>query len=322
MEYKDYYKTLGVPRNADEKEIKKAFRKLAQQYHPDRNPGDKSAEAKFKEINEAYTVLSDADKRGKYDKFGSQWEQYSRAGGQPQDFDWSQWGGGRAPGGGATRTVTPEEFEQMFGGRGGAGGFSSFFDTLFGGAAGRSARTRGGMGFDPGSMAAQPQRQAVTVAVTLEEAFQGTTRMLQVEDGARLEVSIPRGVTTGSKVRVRGASGQSDIILNVEVESHPRYTREGDNLRVKVPVDLYTALLGGEVHVAAIDKTVALTIPAGTQNGKVIRLRGLGMPHLKQPDQHGDLLAELEVHLPTHLSEKEKALFTDLRQLRKETMRT
>lgn len=319
MEYKDYYKTLGVARDASEKDIKKAFRKLAQQYHPDRNPGDKSAEAKFKEINEAYTVLSDADKRGKYDKFGSQWEQYARAGGQPQDFDWSQWGGGggRAPGGGYTRTVTPEEFEQMFGGRGGAGGFSSFFDTLFGGAAGRTARGRGGMGFDPSSMAAQQApRQEVAAAVTLEEAFQGTTRMLQMEDGARLEVTIPRGVTTGSKVRVRGASG-SDIIIVVEVEPHPRYSREGDNLRVKAPVDLYTALLGGEVQVAAPDKTVALTIPAGTQNGKVIRLRGLGMPHLKQPDQRGDLLAEIEVHLPTRLSEKEKALFTELRQLRK-----
>lgn len=315
MEYKDYYKTLGVPRDAAEKDIKKAFRKLAQQYHPDRNPGDKSAEAKFKEINEAYTVLSDADKRGKYDKFGAQWEQYERAGGQAQDFDWSQWGGGRAPG--STRTVTPEEFEQMFGGRG--GGFSSFFDTLFGGAGGmgRGQRPRGSVGFDPNSMAAQAPRQEVTAAVTLDEAFQGTTRMLQMEDGARLEVTIPRGVTTGSKVRVRGASGQSDIILNVAVEPHPRYTREGDNLRVKVPVDLYTALLGGEVQVTALDKAVALTIPAGTQNGKVIRLRGLGMPHLKQPDQRGDLLAEVEVHLPTHLSDKEKALFGELRQLRK-----
>lgn len=317
MEYKDYYQTLGVARNASEKDIKKAFRKLAQQYHPDRNPGDKNAETKFKEINEAYTVLSDADKRAKYDKFGAQWEQYERAGGQPQDFDWSQWGGaGRAPGGGYTRTVTPEEFEQMFGGRGGAGGFSSFFDTLFGGGGSRGTRGRG-MGFDPASMAAPPQQQEVTAPVSLEEAFQGTTRMMQLEDGSRLEVTIPRGVATGSKVRMRGAGGQGDIILNVEVEPNARYTREGDNLRVKVPVDLYTALLGGEVQVSALDKTVALTIPAGTQNGKVIRLRGLGMPNLKQPDQRGDLLAEVEVHLPTRLSEKERALFTELRSLRK-----
>jgi curved DNA-binding protein len=335
MEYKDYYKTLGVPRGADEKEIKKAFRKLAQQYHPDKNPGDKAAEARFKDINEAYTVLSDADKRAKYDKFGSQWEQYERAGGRPEDFNWGGMGGmGGQPGGGYTRTVTPEEFEQMFGGMGGmggaggAGGFSSFFDALFGGAgaAGMGARgARGGrgptrgMGFDTETLT-RPQRVEVNAAVTLEEAFHGTTRVLQMEDGTRLEVNIPRGVTTGSKVRMKGAGGdagrQNDIVLNIEVEPNTRYEREGDNLRTKVPVDLYTAVLGGEVQVPALDKTVALTIPAGTKNGKTIRLRGLGMPHLKNPDQRGDLLAEVDVHLPTGLSAKEKELFEELRTLR------
>jgi curved DNA-binding protein len=326
MEYKDYYKTLGVARNADEKEIKKAFRKLAQQYHPDKNPGDKSAEARFKEINEAYTVLSDPDKRAKYDKFGAQWEQYERAGGRPEDFNWGGMGG--QPSGGYTRTITPEEFEQMFGGMGGgggagAGGFSSFFDALFGGAAaggmgGRSgrgsSRTRG-MGFDTETMA-RPQRVEVTAAVTLEEAFHGTTRVLQMEDGTRLEVNIPRGVTTGSKVRMKGAGGQNDIVLNIEVQPSERYTRDGDNLRVAVPVDLYTAVLGGEVQVPAFDKTVALTIPAGTKNGKTIRLRGLGMPHLKNPDQRGDLLAEVAVQLPANLTAQEKALFEELRSLR------
>ena len=333
MEYKDYYKTLGVARSADEKEIKKAFRKLAQQYHPDKNPGDKTAEARFKDINEAYTVLSDPDKRAKYDKFGAQWEQYERAGGRPEDFNWGGMGGmGGQPGGGYTRTITPEEFEQMFGGMGGmggaggAGGFSSFFESLFGGAGapgmgggrtGRSTRPRG-MGFDTDTMA-RPQRMEVNAAVTLEEAFHGTTRMLQMEDGTRLEVNIPRGVTTGSKVRMKGAgsdpSRQADIVLNIEVQPNERYTRDGDNLRIKVPVDLYSAVLGGEAHVPALDKTVALTIPAGTKNGKVIRLRGLGMPHLKNPDQRGDLLAEVDVQLPTNLSAKEKALFEELRSL-------
>lgn len=330
MEYKDYYKTLGVARSADEKEIKKAFRKLAQQYHPDKNPGDKSAEARFKEINEAYTVLSDADKRAKYDKFGAQWEQYERAGGRPEDFNWGGMGGmGGQPGGSYTRTISPEEFEQLFGGMGGmgggqgAGGFSSFFDALFGGAGaggmgarGGRTRTRGGMGFDTETMN-RPQRMEVNAAVSLEEAFHGTARVLQMEDGTRLEVNIPRGVTTGSKVRMKGAGGQGDIVLNIEVEPDARYTRDGDNLRVHVPVDLYTALLGGEVQVPAIDKTVALTIPAGTRNGKTIRLRGLGMPHLKNPDQRGDLLAEVDVQLPTNLSVKEKALFEELRGLRK-----
>jgi curved DNA-binding protein len=326
MEVKDYYKTLGVARGADEKEIKKAFRKLAQQYHPDKNPGDKTAEARFKDINEAYTVLSDPDKRAKYDKFGAQWEQYERAGGRPEDFNWGGMGG--QPGGGYARSVTPEEFEQMFGGMGGgsgAGGFSSFFDTLFGGmgaagAGGMGGRGRGstrprGMGFDTETMA-RPQRMEVNAAVSLEEAFHGTTRVLQMEDGTRLEVNIPRGVATGSKVRMKGAGGQNDIVLNIEVQPNERYTREGENLRVRVPVDLYTAVLGGEVQVPALDKTVALTIPAGTKNGKTIRLRGLGMPHIKNPDQRGDLLAEVDVQLPTSLSAKEKTLFEELRSLR------
>lgn len=332
MEYKDYYKTLGVPRNADEKEIKKAYRKLAQQYHPDKNPGDKAAEARFKEINEAYTVLGDADKRAKYDKFGAQWEQYERAGGRPEDFNWGGMGGGPQGGSPYTRTISPEEFEQMFGGMGGgagAGGFSNFFDALFGGGAaggmggraGRGGARQRPMGFDTETMA-RPQRMEVQAAVSLEEAFHGTTRMLQMEDGARLEVNIPRGVTTGSKVRMKGAgrdtASQADIVLNIEVQPNERYTREGDNLRVHVPVDLYTAVLGGEVQVPALDKTVALTIPAGTKNGKVIRLRGLGMPHLKNPDQRGDLLAEVHVQLPTNLSAKEKALFEELRGLHKQ----
>ncbi len=174
------------------------------------------------------------------------------------------------------------------------------------------------MGFDTDTMA-RPQRVEVEAVVTLEEAFHGTTRVLQMEDGTRLEVNIPRGVTTGSKVRMKGAgsesSRQADIVLNIEVQPNDRYTRDGDNLRIKVPVDLYTVVLGGEAHVPALDKTVALTIPAGTKNGKVIRLRGLGMPHLKNPDQRGDLLAEVDVQLPTSLTAKEKALFEELRSL-------
>ncbi len=321
MDYKDYYKLLGVPRNASEKEIKKAFRKLAQQYHPDKNPGDKTAEAKFKEINEAYTVLSDSDKRAKYDRFGSQWEQYARTGGRPEDFDWSNWAGGSAGSGGRpyTRTVTPEEFDQMFGGMGGgtgAGGFSSFFDALFGGGGVRAAGRNRAAGFDPKMMGARPMRQEVHVTVTLEEAFSGSSRVLQLEDGTRLEVNIPRGVHTGSKVRMSGASGQGDIILDIAVLPNDRFKREGDNLRTRVPVDLYTALLGGETQVPTLERSVALKIPAGTQNGKVFRLRGLGMPDLKKPDQSGDLLAEVDVQLPTNLTDQENKLFAELRKLR------
>jgi curved DNA-binding protein len=313
MEYKDYYKTLGVARTAEEKEIKKAFRKLAQQYHPDKNPGDKEAERKFKEINEAYTVLSDADKRSKYDRFGAQWEQYERAGVRPEDMNWSGFGGG-----GQTRRVSPEEFEQMFGGS----GFSSFFDTLFGESGGRGGGRTGtqyrqrGTRFDTMGGFQEAPPNEVPVQITLEEAFHGTTRVLQTMDGARLEANIPRGVKTGSKVRMRGAGDQGNIVLKVEVLPHAEFTREADDLRVKVPVDLYMALLGGEAHIPTLERKLALTIPAGTQNGRVFRLRGQGMPHLKQPDQRGDLLAEVSVTLPTNLTDEEKRLIQRLRELR------
>lgn len=322
MQYRDYYKVLGVAKNADEKEIKRAFRKLAQKYHPDKNPDDPTAEAKFKEVNEAYTVLSDSDKRSKYDRFGSQWEQYERTGGRPEDFDWGQWGGGARNYG---RTVSPEEFEQMFGGMGGAGGgFSSFFETLFGSGFGarsgsqfRQTRTApgGGFGFDSGAPQ-QPARTEVPIDVTLEEAYRGAERMLQTEGGKRLEVNIPPGVRTGSKVRMRGGSQYGDIYLKVNVAPHPRFTREGEDLRVTAPVDLYTAVLGGEVEVPTLDGAVALSIPAGTQNGRTFRLRGQGMPHLRKPDQRGDLFAVVQVTLPAKLSDREQLLFEELRSLR------
>ena len=327
MEYKDYYQILGVPRSADDKEIKRAFRKLAQQYHPDKNPGDKAAEAKFKEINEAYTVLSDPDKRSKYDRFGAQWEQYASHGGRPEDFDWGGWsgtGGGGGRGGGQYRTVTPEEFEQMFGGAAG-GGYSTFFDALFGGGLGGRPggqyRTRGGprygFEFDPqpgqGRAASSPE---VPVEVTLDEAYRGTKRTLQTDSGTRLEVNIPRGVKTGSRVRMPGGANNGDVYLRIKVANDSRFTREANDLRVKVTLDLYTALLGGEVQVPTLDGAVALKIPAGTQNGRTFRLRGLGMPDVKHPDQRGDLYAVMDVTLPADLSAEERRLFEELRKLR------
>ncbi|RME82602.1 MAG: J domain-containing protein [Caldilineae bacterium] len=319
MEYKDYYKILGVPKNASEKDIKKAYRKLARQYHPDANPGDKSAEERFKEINEAYEVLSDPEKRRMYDQFGSQWKHFSQSGGNMDDFvrQWTRGQGGRT----YTRTVSPEEFEQIFGG--GLGGFSDFFETLFGGL-GR------GSGFDPfaGGSATRGYAQATRgrdleqpVEISLEEAFKGTTRIVR-QNGDRFEVTIPRGVKTGSRVRVagkgemgRGGGARGDFYLRVRVREHPTFQREGDNLRVKVPVDLYTMLLGGEVQVPTLERPVVLTIPPETPNGKVFRLRGLGMPNLRNPDQRGDLYAVAEVQLPRNLSEEEKALLRRLRDM-------
>ena len=337
MEYKDYYKTLGVKKDADAADIKKAFRKLARKHHPDVNQGDKAAEEKFKDINEAYEVLSDEEKRAKYDRFGSEWQQFSGAGGQAQDFNWGAWGGqpgGRqGAGGGQYRTVSPEEFEQMFGGgMSGGSGFSDFFETLFGSAGGRaSARPRPGFGgsFSSaddmfGGMGARPVQQLDQehpIQVTLEEAFHGTTRTLTWENGKRVEARIPRGVRTGSKVRLSGQGGSTDgrsgdLYLKVDVLPNAIFERDGDDLRMTQPVDIFTALLGGKISVPAIDKTVNLTIPEGTRNGKVFRLAKLGMPKLRKPDERGDLYVTVAVELPTTLSDEEKRIVREWQQIR------
>jgi curved DNA-binding protein len=325
MDVKDYYKTLGVSKSASQDEIKKAFRKLARQHHPDVNPGDPVAEERFKEINEAYEVLSDEEKRKKYDRFGSQWQQYERAGGRADDFDWSQW---RAPagqpgGGTYSRTVSPEEFEQIFGG-GAAGGFSDFFETLFGGA--RRSR-QGPAGFDQRTYQPRPRRgrdSEYTVEITLREAFHGGTRSLQFEDGRVIEAKIPRGVHTGSRVRLSGqgqpgtAGGEAgDLYLRIEVLPDDAYSREGDDLHLTLDVDLFTLLLGGSIDVSSLDKTVKLSIPKDTANGKLFRLRGLGMPKLRQPDERGDLYVKVEARLPQHLSAAETELVEKWRDIRR-----
>jgi curved DNA-binding protein len=322
MEYKDYYKTLGVAKDAKPEEIKKIYRKLARQYHPDLNPGNKASEEKFKEINEAYEVLSDPAKRQKYDQFGSQWQQYTGSGGRPQDFDWTQWT--TRPGGQTyTRTVTQEDLEQMFGGSfsgGGLGGFSDFFEALFG----NLGRQAGGASQPRGARPARGQDAEQAVQISLQDALRGTTLSLEWEGGRRIEAKIPPGVKTGSRIRLsgQGASGRAggpagDLYLKVEVLPHPSFTREGDDLKTTASVDLYTALLGGTIQVPAMENSVELTIPPETANGKVFRLRGLGMPNLKNPQERGNLYVAVQVILPHNLSQQERELFQKLRQLRK-----
>ncbi|MFP3853288.1 MAG: DnaJ C-terminal domain-containing protein [Anaerolineales bacterium] len=312
MEYKDYYKILGVDRDADQQEIKRAYRKLALQYHPDKNPDDSSAEERFKEINEAYEVLGDADKRAKYDQLGSSYRQWERRGGQPGDFDWSQWAGGR----GAPEGVRVEfgDLGDIFG-----GGFSDFFNTVFGGA--RPGQTGFG-GMPRGTARARGRDLEQPVSISLEEAYQGTKRIIR-RNGHDLEVDIPAGAKSGTKVRLsgqgEGAAGRSgDLYLVVNVQPNDNFRREGDDLHTDVEVDLYTAVLGGEVQVPTLSGAVMLTIPPGSQPGQRFRLRGRGMPKLKNPSQHGDLYAHLKIHLPEKLSEKERALFQELAGLKKE----
>lgn len=313
MEYKDYYQILGVSRDADEKEIKRAYRRLARKYHPDVNPGDKAAEERFKEINEAYEVLSDPEKRRKYDQFGAAWREWERMGGRPGDFDWSQWVSS-APGGQRVyvRYGTAEDLEDLFGGE---SPFSEFFTRLFGGAA-------GDFGFRAQPTKGRDLEQEVEI--TLEEAFHGTTRVLH-KNGRRLQVKIPPGAYTGLRIRMAGEGAPSpnggrpgDLYLRVRVAPDPRFERRGDDLYTTLPVDLYTAVLGGKVRVETLSGPVTLTIPAGTQNGQTFRLRGKGMPQLRQPGKYGDLYVQVEVRLPTRLTRRERELFEELRRLSQE----
>ncbi len=311
MEYKDYYKTLGVSKTATEKEIKSAYRKLAQKYHPDKNPGNTSAEDRFKEINEAYEVLGDPQKRARYNQLGSSYAQWERAGRPGGGFDFSQWMGGA--GGGGSR-VDYRDLNDLFGG---AGGFSDFFTTLFGGGRG-FGDTGGGVRTGPGRFRGQDIEQPIEIA--LEEVYQGAKRTLQ-KGNREMEVTIPRGARTGTKVRLRGEGepGQpsGDLFLVVTVRPHPVYERDGDDLRADVPVDLYTALLGGEARVTTLNGDVVLTIPPETQSGKTFRLSGRGMPRLREPNSFGDLYARVVIKIPTPLTDHERKLFTELAALRR-----
>lgn len=304
MEYKDYYKLLGVERTADEKEIKRAFRKLAVKYHPDKNPGDKQAEDRFKEINEAYEVLSDPAKRAKYDQLGSSYQDWQRMGGQPGGFDWSQWTSG--PGG---MRVEVGDLNDLFG-----GGFSDFFTTIFGGV-GASGQGFAGRGAGRGRDLEQ------AVPISLAEAYRGAKRTVQ-RGRKRLEVKVPAGAQTGTRVRIAGQgegsrSQAGDLYLVVEVEPDVRFERKGDDLYVDAEVDLYTAVLGGETQVPTPVGDVVLTIPPESQAGQVFRLRGRGMPNLHNPSAHGDLYARLKVMLPTRLTDEERELYRRLAGMRK-----
>ena len=310
MEYKDYYKVLGVDRAASDEEIKKTYRKLALKYHPDKNPDNPEAEAKFKDINEAYEVLGDTKKRAKYDQLGSSYRAWERTGRDPGNFDWSQWASGY-PGGGNVR-VEVGDLGDIFGG----GGFSDFFNSIFGGAGAQSA---GGFG-----RRARPARRGrdieQPIAISLSEAYSGTEQVIQ-RDGRRLEVTIPPGSRSGTRVRVSGkgepgSAGSGDLYLRVNVEDDPRFERQRDDLHTQVSVDLYTAVLGGEVKVPTLSGDVILTIPAGSQPGQTFRLKGRGMPRLRESSKKGDLFAELEVEIPEDLSARARELFEELANLK------
>ncbi|MGI8913210.1 MAG: DnaJ C-terminal domain-containing protein [Chloroflexota bacterium] len=341
MEYKDYYKVLGVTKKATEKEIRDAYRRLARKSHPDVNPNDKRAEERFKEIGEAYAVLSDTEKRRKYDQVGPSWDPFTRSGsgaGRPTQspFTGTRTTAGPA-GNGRVDLGDLGDLGGSAGGAGGLGGFSDFFESLFG----QAGRTSSAAGVTSGAPTAAEQ----PVEITLAEAYSGVERQLEVEvpqpcpicsgsgryngtvcytcggtgkqmRSRRIEAKIPAGVDTGSRVALRGGSAAGDIILLIKVLPDPNFRREDNNLYTEVPVDLTTALLGGEVSVPTpAGKRLLLKIPAESANGQQFMLRGQGMPRL-QGEGRGDLYAKLSVVLPRHLTERERELLTELAQSR------
>jgi curved DNA-binding protein len=308
MQYRDYYQILGVGRSASEKEIKQAYRRLARQYHPDVNK-ESGAEERFKEINEAYQVLGDSEKRQKYDQLGDSWQSWQQRG-APGGFDWSQWTTGRPRSNRAHMDYG--DLGDLFG-QGGMGGFSDFFESIFGGTGGpqRSQRRQ-----------VRGQDYEQPVELTLEESFHGSMRILQ-RGGQRLEVRIPQGVKSGSRIRMAGQGGpgpgggpQGDLYLVVDVLPHSDYERKGDDLLRDIEVNVFTAVLGGEVRVPTLDGEVMLTIPSGTSGGRVFRLRGKGMPKLRNPQEHGDLYVTVHLEVPRDLTDRERDLFVQLSGLR------
>ncbi len=358
--FKDYYAVLGIPRTASETEIKSAFRTKAREFHPDANPNDPTAEDKFKEVNEAYEVLSDAEKRKMYDRFGEDWQRYRDAGIDPNDATFNR-GSGRTTYRTNATSSQDEDFEQWFTGGGapsgswewtegegfrdGGGRFSDFFNLLFGN------EERGGRTTTRTGRPARGEDLEVHADITVQEAFEGTHRKLtvnspehcktcggtgfargascptcngtgQVSRTKTLEVRIPQGVKTGSRVRISGQGGpgmnggpNGDVYLLINVIRDSRFEMDGRNIRTKIEIPLFTALLGGEAIVQTLDGRIALRIPEGTQNGRVFRLRGKGMP-ARGKSPAGDLLVAVEVALPTDLSDEEKRRFAELRDMR------
>jgi curved DNA-binding protein len=325
VEFKDYYATLGVGKSASDKELKAAYRKLARKHHPDVNPGDKSAEARFKEINEAYEVLGDPEKRRKYDELGANWRLYEQAQQQGQPFPGGSPFGGAGEGGawtinmggpGGYRTMTEEEMEDMFGTD---DPFSSFFHTFFGGGGAGEGRGRG-----RAPRPAKGRDIESEAELTLEEAYHGAMRRISITLGGHarsVDVRIPPGVKDGSRVRASGegeagsgGAASGDLFLRVRIKPHPVFERKGDDLFVKVPVSVTTAVLGGEAQVPTITGSIRLKVPETTQPGQTFRLRGHGMPLVGKTDVKGDLYATADIQLPRSLPADQRRLWEQIRQ--------
>jgi curved DNA-binding protein len=305
MDFKDYYKTLGVDKKATKEEIKKAFRRMAKKYHPDKNAGDKASEEKFKEVTEANEVLSDPEKRKKYDQLGSNWKNYQNAepGGNERYRNYQSGQGGEG-------VHYTGNYDELFGN---VGGFSDFFESFFGGGGSqpRQARPRKGKNYE------------ASLSISLEEAHRGTEKEFTI-DGKKIRIKIAPGTEHGKRLRLKnqGSSGVSggekgDLYITIQVENHPLFERNGNDLYYNIDIDLYTAILGGKKTVKTLDgKTINVNIPAETDSGSMLRIKEMGMHHSDNINLRGDLYVKINVKLPKQLSAKEKELFKELSLLR------
>ena len=307
MNYIDYYKVLGVGKTATSSDIKKAYHKLAIQYHPDKTKRDRAAEEKFKAINEANEVLSDADKRKKYDRLGADWKHYKEAGPQSGGFDWSKYANER---GGQTHNMSSEEFNTMFAGE----GVGDLFELLFGQRSGQRGGRR--------KTAFKGEDLEAEIKLSLEEVYLGTTRLIQL-NGQKIRVTIKAGAGDQQILRIAGKGGAGlnggpggDLYLTISIASHPQYQRKGNDLYCDLQVELYTAVLGGKAQVKTLKDTIKVEIPKETSNGIVLRLKGLGMPIYGKKNEFGNLFVKVVIQIPKHLSEQEIDLFRKLTALR------
>jgi curved DNA-binding protein len=322
MEFKDYYKSLGLEKGADKDAIKKAYRKLAAKYHPDKNPGNKAAEDRFKEINEANEVLTDPEKRRRYDELGADWNNQGGAG-----YGGPQYGGAGQGGRTRSRSFSQEDLGEMFGG-GGGGGFSDFFETFFGGTGmgggGGPGRGRQGGAWTGSQQGPRPGNDyQADVEISLEEAFEGAKKIIEI-DGKKLRLQFKPGIADGKVLRLQGKGGKGmnggpdgDFHMRIHVRPHPVFERRGDDLHMAVPVEVQDAVIGRQEEIQTLGGNVKLRIPAETENGKTFRLKGQGMPVYDAPGTHGDLYVTVELRLPKDLKPGEMEFFRKMAESRR-----